>query len=242
MSALPIIDEIREHFFIVGHRGAKGLEPENTILSIRKALEIGVDAVEVDVRASKDGYPVIIHDDTVDRTTNGSGLVADMTLDELRKLDAGKGEKIPLFEEVLREVHGKAVLFVEFKVADAIDAVLKIVDSMNAWKSILFISFESDHLLKVKEYNKDAYTGLIYFKQGDGIILAKKIGALAVLPFYRMATEKAVAFAKKLRLMVIPWVVNDLETGKRLKSYGVNGLTTDRPDIMIKLRDSNLLT
>ncbi|RLE84561.1 MAG: glycerophosphodiester phosphodiesterase [Thermoprotei archaeon] len=237
MSALPIIDEIREHFFIVGHRGANGLEPENTILSIRKALEIGVDAVEVDVRASKDGYPVIIHDDTVDRTTNGSGLVEDMSLKELRRLDAGKGEKIPLFEEVLREVHGKAVLFVEFKVADAIDAVLKIVDSMNAWKSILFISFESDHLLKVKEYNKDAYTGLIYFKPGDGIILAKKIGALAVLPFYRMATEKAVVFAKKLKLMVIPWVVNDLETGKRLKSYGVNGLTTDRPDIMIKLRD-----
>jgi len=237
VSALPIIDEIREHFFIVGHRGANGLEPENTILSIRKALEIGVDAVEVDVRASKDGYPVIIHDDTVDRTTNGSGLVEDMSLKELRRLDAGKGEKIPLFEEVLREVHGKAVLFVEFKVADAIDAVLKIVDSMNAWKSILFISFESDHLLKVKEYNKDAYTGLIYFKPGDGIILAKKIGALAVLPFYRMATEKAVVFAKKLKLMVIPWVVNDLETGKRLKSYGVNGLTTDRPDIMIKLRD-----
>ncbi len=234
---LPILEELKERFFIVGHRGAKGLEPENTLKSVRRALELGVDAVEVDVRVSGDGYPVVIHDETVDRTTDGSGLVAEMSLEELRRLDAGGGEKIPLFEEVLREVHGKAVLFVEFKVLEAVTPVLEKVEEMKAWKSILFISFHPDHLLKVKEYRRDAYIGLIYSQPSDGIVLAKKIGAVAVLPQYRLATEKAVAFAKRLKLMVVPWVVNDLETGLKLKSYGVNGLATDRPDILLKLRE-----
>ena len=237
VADLPILEELMGYFFIVGHRGAKGLEPENTLKSIRRALELDVDAVEVDVRVSKDDYPVVIHDETVDRTTNGEGSVAEMSLEELRKLDAGMGEKIPLFEEVLREVHGKAVLFVEFKVPEAVDPVLEKVDELNAWKSVLFISFHQEHLLKVKKYKEDAYIGLIYSKPSDGIILAKKIGAIAVLPQYRLATEKAVAFAKRLKLMVVPWVVNDLETGRRLKSYGVSGLATDRPDLLIKLRD-----
>ena len=84
--------------FIVGHRGAKGIEPENTITSFKKALEIGVEYVECDVHLSADGYPVVIHDDTLDRTTSGKGKVREYTLRELKNFDAGKGERIPTLE------------------------------------------------------------------------------------------------------------------------------------------------
>ncbi|MEM2795626.1 MAG: glycerophosphodiester phosphodiesterase family protein, partial [Thermofilaceae archaeon] len=114
-------------FIIVAHRGASGYEPENTLRSVRKALEMGVDAVEVDVRLSRDGVPVVIHDETVDRTTNGSGRVSDMTLKELKRLDAGAGEQIPLLEEVLEVVKGHAPLFAEIKELEVVKPSLGVV-------------------------------------------------------------------------------------------------------------------
>ena len=92
----------------VGHRGARAYEPENTLRSFRKALELGVNAVELDVRRTKDGELVVIHDDKVDRTTNGRGLVNELTLEEIEKLDAGKGEKIPTLEEALEFLDKKS--------------------------------------------------------------------------------------------------------------------------------------
>ena len=86
---------------IIGHRGAKAYEPENTLRSIRRALDMGVQAVEIDVHASQDGRLVVIHDATVDRTTNGKGRVADLSWTELRRLDAGMGERLPSLEEVV---------------------------------------------------------------------------------------------------------------------------------------------
>ncbi|MEM4791078.1 MAG: glycerophosphodiester phosphodiesterase family protein, partial [Thermofilum sp.] len=91
-----LIGDLKGRFFVVAHRGASGHEPENTLRAVRRAIEIGADVVEVDVRVSKDGALVVIHDDTVDRTTSGRGKVRDMTAAELRSLDAGKGERIPL--------------------------------------------------------------------------------------------------------------------------------------------------
>ncbi len=92
----------------IGHRGASGYEPENTLVSFKKALALGVDAVELDVHLSKDGYVVVIHDKWVNRTTNGMGLIAHKTFNEFKKLDAGNGEKIPTLPEVLELVDRKA--------------------------------------------------------------------------------------------------------------------------------------
>lgn len=100
---------------LMGHRGAKALEPENTLLSIKRALEIGVDAVEIDVHLTKDQEIVVIHDSTVDRTTNRTGPVGSYTLEDIRKLDAGKGEKIPTLVEVIGLTKGKAKLVIELK-------------------------------------------------------------------------------------------------------------------------------
>ena len=100
---------------IMGHRGAPNLEPENTLLSISRAFEIGVDAVEIDVHLTKDNEIVVIHDATVDRTTNGTGPVCGYTLEVIKKLDAGKGQPIPTLQEVIDFSEGKLKLVIEFK-------------------------------------------------------------------------------------------------------------------------------
>ena len=100
---------------IIAHRGASGYEPENTLRSFRKAIGLKSDAIELDVQLTKDNKLVVIHDETVNRTTNGKGKVKDLTLRELRKLDAGKGEKVPTLEEVFNLVKRKVKIHVELK-------------------------------------------------------------------------------------------------------------------------------
>jgi glycerophosphoryl diester phosphodiesterase len=101
--------------YVIGHRGAAGHAPENTLRSFHKAVELGADMVELDVHLCATGEPVVIHDDTVDRTTDRSGRVRDLSLDELKALDAGDGERVPTLVEVIDEMSGRAALNVELK-------------------------------------------------------------------------------------------------------------------------------
>ncbi|MCD6509283.1 MAG: glycerophosphodiester phosphodiesterase [Thermoprotei archaeon] len=229
-------EDLKGGFFIVAHRGASGYEPENTIRAVRRALDMRVDAVEVDVRLSKDGVPVVMHDETVDRTTDGSGRVDEMTLEELRRLDAGKGERIPLLREVLEEVKGRAVLFVEIKVEEAAIPALSIVEDEGMLDEVLFISFSGDSVRAIKDHNPDAHIGLIYSKPSNGIVEAKGLGCEAVLPFYRLATEKAIAFAHRLKMLVIAWTIDDFQVAKTLKDKGVDGIATNYPDRILPLK------
>ncbi|MCS7364147.1 MAG: glycerophosphodiester phosphodiesterase [archaeon GB-1867-035] len=233
---MVMIDDLRSRFFVVAHRGASAYEPENTLRSIRRAIEIGADVVEIDVRVTRDGYPIVIHDETVDRTTDGSGLVNEFSLDGLRKLDAGEGERIPLLGEVLDLVADKINIFIEIKVDEAVLPSLKEVDVRDLWSSVMFTSFNIEHLRRVLEFNPEANVGLVYIRPVDGIVGAKKLGAIAVLPFYRLATRKAIAFAKRLKLMVIPWTIDDLNVARKLKVDGANGIVTNKPDIMLELK------
>src|SRR5215212_6994015 len=98
---------------VVGHRGAAALEPENTLRAFRRGIELGCDYLECDVHLTRDGRLAVIHDETVDRTTDGHGPVAGLTLDALRQLDAGLGERVPTLEEVLAEVRGRAGVLIE---------------------------------------------------------------------------------------------------------------------------------
>ena len=110
---------------LMGHRGARREFAENTLRSIEIALAAGVGAVEIDVRLSRDGHLIVIHDETLDRTTNGEGAVLDMNIAELRALDAGEGERLPTLDEVLELVRGRAELFVELKAADCEEVTLQ---------------------------------------------------------------------------------------------------------------------
>jgi len=230
------IKELYDSFFVVAHRGASAYEPENTIRSIRRAFELGADAVEVDARVSKDGHVVIIHDETVDRTTDGTGMVSELSLEEIRALNAGKGEKIPTLQEVLNEVRGKGCLFLEIKADEAAIPSLSLAEEMGMMDSVLFISFSRDALISIKDVNRGAHTGFLYVKPFDGIVGAKKLGCEAVLPYHRLATERAIALAHRMKLKVIPWTVDELEVAKELKRRGADGIATNKPDILADLR------
>ncbi|MEM2217048.1 MAG: glycerophosphodiester phosphodiesterase family protein, partial [Thermofilaceae archaeon] len=200
----------------------------------------GVDAVEVDVRLSRDGVPVVIHDETVDRTTNGSGRVSDMTLKELKRLDAGAGEQIPLLEEVLEVVKGHAPLFAEIKELEVVKPSLGVVRKKEMLDDVLFISFYSEALSVLRELEPAAHLGLIYAKPDNGIVGARKLGCEFVLPFYRLATEKAIALAHRLKLGVVAWTVDELETAVELKKHGVDGVASNYPDRLFPLRDTSV--
>ncbi len=230
------VEGLRGRFFVVAHRGASGYEPENTLRAVRRALEMGVDAVEVDVRLSRDGVPVVIHDETVDRTTSGRGRVREMTAEELRGLDAGAGERVPLLEEVLDEVRGRAVLFLELKEREAAEPSLELVRGRGMLDQVLFISFDEQAISAVKAREPAAHAGLIYARPGEAVVAARRLGCEFVLPHYRLATERAVAFAHRLRLLVVAWTVDDPGLAAELKRRGVDGIASNYPDRMMPLR------
>ncbi len=227
-----------DRFFIVAHRGASAYEPENTLRSIRRAIEMGADAVEVDVRLTSDGVPVVMHDPTVDRTTNGRGYVNLMSLKEIESLDAGLGEKVPKLDEVLDLVHRKVVLLIELKVDEAALPALTLVNNRDMVDDVLFISFSTKALKFILKSQPKSHAGLIYSRPGDWIFEAKELDCEFILPKYPLATSKTIDLAHKLHLKVIPWVIDELELAREMKRRGADGIATNKPDVIIPLRTS----
>ncbi|MDP6506872.1 MAG: glycerophosphodiester phosphodiesterase family protein, partial [Planctomycetota bacterium] len=126
---------------VVGHRGCRGLEPENTLRAFRRGIEIGCDYVETDVRLSLDGQLVIMHDDTVDRTTNGSGKIAELSFEEIRSLDAGEGEQVPTLAEVLETTGRNVQLLCELKDDAGVDGAVREVLAIGLENVVVFTSF-----------------------------------------------------------------------------------------------------
>ncbi len=218
---------------VIGHRGAAGYYPENTLLSFRKAFEMGVDYVELDVRLSSDSIPVVIHDETLDRTTNGRGYVKDYTVEELKRLDAGLGERIPTLEEALRlaiEMNGK--LLIEIKDVEAVDEVVSLVREYDFIRSCKIISFYIEALKRVPSYIE---RGLIYAWPGKWIIEAIKLRATTILPKYNLVSERMVKYAHLRGLKVYTWNIDDRDTALRIISTGVDGIASNKPDIILKL-------
>lgn len=227
---------------VIGHRGAAGLEPENTLRSIRKAIELGVDQVEIDVRLTKDCQLVVIHDATVDRTTNGRGYVKDFTFDELRLLDAGKGEQIPSLEEVLNLTKGKIVLQIELKEEGTARPVVRLIESRHAEGDVIISSFIHGLLEEVHRLNPRLETGTLFYEfEGDMCQRAVDVHSKAIHVYYHDTDAKLVAEARGKGLKVVVWGVPDTtEAMKRLIELDVDGICTDRPDILINLLKSNL--
>ena len=157
---------------IIAHRGASGLAPENTMAAFKKAYDTGVSMIELDVQKTKDGHLVIMHDDTVDRTTNGKGKIEDLTLEEIKKLDAGSwfsseytGEKIPTLGEVLEWAKDKIKVDIEvkdYKQYRSMESELNsIIEENNAGKNVMVTSFSKDVLKRIKENNPELKTGLL---------------------------------------------------------------------------------
>jgi glycerophosphoryl diester phosphodiesterase len=216
----------------VGHRGARAYAPENTLTSFKKALEIGVDAVELDVRKTKDNQLVVIHDADVKRTTNSVGLVSNFTLKEIKGFDAGNGEKIPTLEEALDFLDKKVMVFVELKEVGVEEQVLSIVKKKGLEMNVVVTSFLEDALKKVRELDGNIETGLIYASHKNPIKAALELKANYLLPLYRFTHTANVEKAHECGLKVVVWTINDPEEIKEYAEKGVDGIASDKPDIL----------
>ena len=217
----------------IGHRGASAYEPENTIRAFKRAIEMGCEGVEMDLRRSKDEKIVVIHDETVDRTTNGKGKVSEMTIDEIKKLDS-HGEKIPLLSEVLSEVKADIYLL-DIKEAGYEESIVKEVKDAKLVDKVIFISFNYDSLRRVKEAGGEKI-GLIYDAQPYPIQIAKTLKAYAMLPSYNLLNRIHANELKKNKFFIAPWVINDISILEKMVSFKVDAIITDKPDIIRQLK------
>jgi len=213
---------------IIGHRGARALEPENTLRALRRGMACA-DYVEVDVRLSRDGVPVAIHDAAVDRTTDGKGAVRDLTLDQLKALDAGGGEQIPTFQEVLNLVRGRCGLVVEIKEEDAVEQACRLLRE-SAIEKMFVVSFDAATVEKAGDLIPGAKTGLIFSKvNGDPLGTALSIGADAVLPGHDAADRTMVERAHRQNMLVFLWTLNTPDAWEKAVAIGVDGFASDDP-------------
>ena len=220
---------------IMGHRGAPAYEPENTLRSIRRALEMGVVAVEVDVQLTRDERLVVIHDERVDRTTNGQGRVKDFTFRDLRKLDAGQGEVIPSLKEVVDLVKGRAHLLVELKKPEAAPALLRFFQEYLVFDAAHVISFWHPVLKTLKEQEPRLRTGVLMVGcPVDPVGLARAARADALILQYAYVTPELVAQAKTHGLLVFIWNIDEVNTLKPYLTMNLDGIGSNRLDVLIE--------
>ena len=217
----------------IGHRGARAYAPENTVTSFRKAIEIGVDAIEIDVRKTKDNQIVVIHDADVKRTTNGKGLVSELTLEQIKSFTAMEGEKIPTLQEAFDFLDKKVKVLIELKEVGVEEAVLAAVRERGLEKNVVIVSFLEDALRKVRELDKTVETGLIYAKHSNPVKAALELKANYLLALYRFTHSANVKKAHENGLKIIVWTINTPEEVEEYAKKGVDGIASDKPDILI---------
>ena len=216
----------------IGHRGARAYEPENTLSSFRRALELGVDAVELDVRRTRDNELVVIHNADVNKTTDGSGAVNELTLEEIQRFVTEKGEHVPTLEDVLDAVAKRVKVLVELKEAGTEEQVISLIRKKRLTENVIIISFHEDALRKVRELSDEVETGLIYVRHKNPIQAALDLKAEYLLPLYRFTHSSNVKKAHEAGLKVIVWTINNKEEVDEYKKKGVDGIASDRPDIL----------
>ncbi|MHB8076526.1 glycerophosphodiester phosphodiesterase [Desulfosporosinus fructosivorans] len=226
------------------HRGASGYFPENTMLAFMKAVEMGCDGIETDVQMTKDGVLVLIHDERIDRTTNGSGLVKDYSYAELCRLDAGSwfgarfaGAKIPTAGELLLLARETGI-GIDFEIKNGIiryegieEKLIELIYCYGWQEHVILSSFNHYSMVHCKEIAPDPKTGLLYM---EGLyqpsLYARTTGADALHPYFQAVNEEIIREAHLEGLLVNTFTVNDPVTMRRLVMMGVDGIITNYPD------------
>jgi glycerophosphoryl diester phosphodiesterase len=218
----------------IAHRGASGQAPENTIAAFERAVELNVDLLEMDVRVCRSGEAVIIHDAAVDRTTDGSGEVNAMDWEQLRMLDAGEGERISLFSEILDRFAPRCGLLIELKELEAAGPVISALLDQELWsrEDIIVQSFDEGTLSWCGHIGPDIRRHLLLGSDPDEgwLEAAERCGALSVNPHHSLVTPDFVSQCREHGHDVIAWTVDELEDIERVKSAGVDGIISNYPD------------
>jgi glycerophosphoryl diester phosphodiesterase len=224
-----------ETFLIIGHRGAAGLEPENTLRSFARALRIGVDAIELDVYCVE-GKLMVIHDDTLERTTNGRGNVMATSYAALRRLDAGNGERIPTLDEVLELVAGKVTVNVELK-GKGTAAPLANHVAAHPKDDLLVSSFDHRELEVFRAAAPTARVAPLFHKASSRMFeIADSLNAWSINLSEKLATADRLETIADNGYRALVYTVNDPAVARRLQADGAGGIFTDFPDRMQPFR------
>lgn len=220
-----------ERILRIGHRGARGYAAENTLASIEQAIALRCSFTEVDIQRTSDDELVLLHDERVDRTTNGRGLVSELTLSDIRKLDAGDGQLVPTLEEALKAAKGRIGLILELKTKGLAHDVCAIVRAGGQDRSVIYASFLHDELQHVRRIDPQAGT-LVLFKwfSKAPVAQAVRLQATHVGLRFNTVTKRRVKAFHKVGLTLFVYTVNKPAEINRMKLLGVDGLISDFPD------------
>lgn len=228
----------KPYLLCIGHRGAMGHEPENTLSSIRKAIELGASYLEIDVYFV-DGHLVVFHDDRLERNTDGRGYLSEQTFDYLRSLDAGKGQRIPTLEEVCAEIDSKACINIELKGPDTAIPVTKLITEQvnNGWSKDRFLvsSFRHRELLTMKRIDAGIKLGAllrgipVHYAQ-----FAEEIGAFSVHPSLQCVEQRFVDDVHDRGMKVYVYAVDHPQDIEKMYHLGVDGVFTGYPERVIE--------
>ena len=220
----------------IAHRGAKAYEPENTIKAFQKALDLNSDGIELDVHLSSDEQIIVIHDETIDRTANGTGLVNSFSLAELKSFLIDGKYQIPTLNEVFDLVDKKCLINIELKGLATPSKVVALIEdyiSEKNWNYNHFIisSFEWNMLEETSNLNPNIPIGVLTEEDlSKALAFAEKIKAKAIHPDFQLLNKENVSEVQKKGFLVLPWTVNSKEDIQKVKSYKVNGIISDNPD------------
>jgi len=236
---------------VIAHRGYSGAAPENTLAAFRKAMEAGSDMMELDVRFSKDAQMVVIHDDTLDRTTNGRGKVSDYTLKELKQLDAGSwfapqisSEQIPTLKEVLELAKGKIPVNIEikddspgqYKITDLADRALQEVKKAGMAGGVIFSSFYPSSLQRIKERDPRMWVALLYHRDWQSLGEVTGGRAFSVVNLrHSFLTREKIRRIHQEGMKVNTYTVNSEEEMEKFIGWGIDGIITNHPDKLIQI-------
>lgn len=221
---------------VIGHRGAMGHETENTLASVQKALDLGVDMIEIDVFKIQSGEIVVFHDQQVDRLANAGGNIEEYNFFQLRQLILDGGHKIPMLQDVLKLIDNKVALNIELKGGGTTDKVNQIMDfyvEKRGWSMDNFVisSFKWDELRAMRDINKDVKIAVLTFEDPlEGLKVAKELNAVAINPNYKTLTQENTAKIQSEGLKVYTWTVNEPEDIQRMVEFGVDGIITNYPE------------
>ncbi|PWK11346.1 glycerophosphodiester phosphodiesterase [Tumebacillus permanentifrigoris] len=244
----------RKKVLNLAHRGASGYAPENTMEAFQVADLMGADGFEFDVQITRDGVPVVIHDELLNRTTNGRGYVHEHTLAELRALDAGSwydpsfaGERIPTLQEVIDAFGNRMVLNIELKnsifpMPGLEERTLELIRRYQIEERVIVSSFHHGSMQKFHQLAPDISTGLLY----DCVIVgaveyAKRLGARALHPFFATIKPQFLAEAHAAELAVNVWTVNEEEHMRLVANLGVDAIITNYPDRLKGILESTYI-
>ena len=227
----------RKEILIIAHRGASSVAPENTLKAFKKAIELKADFIEFDVLKSKDGEIVVMHDANTLRTTGHFGLIKKMTLEELKRLDCGNGERIPTLRELIKLAKGKIGLNCEVKARGLAEQIVSIINEEEMIESTIISSFKHDVLLRIQKLEpriklaslEPTRTGWIksWLSRKKLINVAINNKFYSINPFFKLVNENFKNKAHNNNIKIFPWTVNSESAIKKVINIGVDGIITN---------------